>query len=1061
MATSSPMSSAAEMPETFLAKIKQAIADKQKIDDGIQAAQKSKAAKKVAAMSDIEKKLPSLHSWLSKLPADLSNRDNILRPGSGISAQNKLIIEKNIHQQVNKSLKKVVVSLSKTELGTLKREHDPNSIPAEYFDRHVFRSADPAGRTTDAYRELPALADCMPAPASPCGALIGLPTTPPEVAAAPATVTAPAPEIETKEDILKNTNDLFSKLSPPEYAPVLAINKRASEADVKNSINALEFNGGPADEPAFYDFFSLQIAFEHVWQELFDGTIQELLQQAYETIVGLGMDPPAPVAGAGVYEVMTQLKLYARALDPAKEPIPVNVTRFFNISTAEWHALDATAQAHLELNIAGNILKEKNPSSPTATGLLLQGQQMIANAGQKIKAQEAGKYSVIGGMYLPPLETILGQLDAKLKEKYAFTVFAANDRERSVNFGIILNYRQQWTPLTYQAGELIKTIPLAPKEVRKYSKKITTKQSRSQKDNTSSSAKLSSDSNDTVRSEAEVMDKAMKKVTSNIAAKSGYSSSWSPWSFSLEASYGKEASTDSSQAKKDFREAVVKSAQELKNDRSVEISSIESSDYEGEESGEISNPNDEIAVTYLFYELQRRYRINEFLNRVTPVVLVAQEVPAPGEIDEDWLICYQWILSKVILDPSFLPALNYLVSKVVGDKYALEEQRINLEQQRAMVANLQEEFLAIKQQYNNDYKKMEESVERKIKAIEENHYGHFRRFKDIIIDQSADFLDVAKAREESYREEYEKTMKDEREMRARLEREVTALQSATDNYTKMLADHMNIETSIKRLQVHVKENILYYMQAIWTFEPADQRYFRLYQTKVPVLSGTRSYSLTDETMPGMYPNWDQPASVMDVHCTLDTPIVYKTLVELADVDKLLGFKGNYMIFPLKESNVLTDFLMSPYINKYSGVSDPDPAANWSLEDFNQYLCCLRKKIASGELSQETFDQYEPALTDLYQKLITDPLRENEEIVVPTKSLFIEALPGVHPVLEDFKLMHRALDVKKVQAEVRYAELENLRSAARLVAEEFGDPHIEKQIIIEGNTSGFVTPVDGN
>ena len=38
---------------------------------------------------------------------------------------------------------------------------------------------------------------------------------------------------------------------------------------------------------------------------------------------------------------------------------------------------------------------------------------------------------------------------------------------------------------------------------------------------------------------------------------------------------------------------------------------------------------------------------------------------------------------------------------------------------------------------------------------------------------------------------------------------------------------------IDRLRVHVKENILYYMQAIWRQEPPDQRFFRLYNIDVP------------------------------------------------------------------------------------------------------------------------------------------------------------------------------------------------------------------------------------
>ena len=45
-------------------------------------------------------------------------------------------------------------------------------------------------------------------------------------------------------------------------------------------------------------------------------------------------------------------------------------------------------------------------------------------------------------------------------------------------------------------------------------------------------------------------------------------------------------------------------------------------------------------------------------------------------------------------------------------------------------------------------------------------------------------------------------------------------------------------------------------------------------------------------------------------------------------------------------------------------------------------------------------------------------------------------------------MHRALDVKKVQAEVRHAELENVRLAARALEGEYGDPDIEKKVVIE-------------
>src|SRR5260370_939707 len=83
---------------------------------------------------------------------------------------------------------------------------------------------------------------------------------------------------------------------------------------------------------------------------------------------------------------------------------------------------------------------------------------------------------------------------------------------------------------------------------------------------------------------------------------------------------------------------------------------------------EISNPNNEITVTYLFYELQRRYQIHEFLYRARPVILVAQDVPSPDAIDEAWLVEQQWILARVLLDDSLRPSLDYLTSGFAGDE---------------------------------------------------------------------------------------------------------------------------------------------------------------------------------------------------------------------------------------------------------------------------------------------------------------------------------------------------------------------------------------------------------
>jgi len=143
--------------------------------------------------------------------------------------------------------------------------------------------------------------------------------------------------------------------------------------------------------------------------------------------------------------------------------------------------------------------------------------------------------------------------------------------------------------------------------------------------------------------------------------------------------------------------------------------------------------------------------------------------------------------------------------------------------------------------------------------------------------------------------------------------------------------------------------------------------------------------------------------------------------------------------------------MTPYYGQIGELIDPDPLGNWTLHDFVEYVCCLK-----DQLSQDKFLQRLPGLTKAYQEL-KDKAIADEEIVVPTDSLYIEALPGVRPVLEDFKLLHRATDVKKVRAEVRAAELENVRLAARLLAGERGDPTVQKEIVIEKADATVIGP----
>jgi hypothetical protein len=304
-----------------------------------------------------------------------------------------------------------------------------------------------------------------------------------------------------------------------------------------------------------------------------------------------------------------------------------------------------------------------------------------------------------------------------------------------------------------------------------------------------------------------------------------------------------------------------------------------------------------------------------------------------------------------------------------------------------------------------------------------------------------------------------------REILYRLEREVTALNALTETFSKALREHHTHLTEIARLENHVRDNIFKYMHDVWTFEPPDQRYFRLHNVPVPVFKATaRAYKIDfdaplptgpeppHKTLP-RFGGVDVRSFAYECHTKIHDQIELAPLSQVADLDTLLGFKGNYMIFPLLESNALTDFMMDPFVDRATGqLVDPSDPLNWSIDEFTQYVCCLKDKLTADELAEVL-----PTLKEMYKAILSNPLRKDDVLVVPTSSLFIEMLLGENAAIEKFKAAHRAIDVLDAREKVRAQGLESVRRAARILAEEREDPNIDHRVLIQGDVQGVVVP----
>jgi hypothetical protein len=674
------------------------------------------------------------------------------------------------------------------------------------------------------------------------------------------------------------------------------------------------------------------------------------------------------------------------------------------------------------------------------------------------RTADASESNPLGGTNR--LAYLLAKLEKKLAERYAFDVFAPG----AINFGVMITYRQKWEPQRYQVADLVQTIPLAPKEIRRYTTRAVTKKTRAQKELEDNVTTQRSESTDTTRAEEDIVARAIKKTNFNVTAQETFGQEGS-WSVTATESGGGSSENDSTKTKKDFREAVLKSAREYREQHRVEVDVSESLETETTTFHEIQNPNDELAVTYLFYELERTYWISEKVHKLTPVILVANEVPAPNEIDDAWLIEHDWILNRAILDDSFRPALDYLTKSFTGAEVNIKILQANAQAHKEVVDRLNQQLQLQLNILAANQRSLDEAIGGMIQSTQTQGELNFvkRIFDPIGITGDADTgaVDAAKLMVDYAKEAVDRAERERARLTSLLEAAGTALQVAVDKFSTAVKEHYDQIAGVDRLRVHVKENILYYMQAIWRQEPPDQRYFRLYDLEVPDLEIDAAGELASVTTLDDDPLRQLLNSLFgeqSANASLPIPnyhIVKRKLVEIADLDNVLAYKGNYMVFALKANNYVTWHMMQDYLELGNGlgIRDPDERGAYSVDELRELARCVARK------QPETWKKIRHDFERLLIDRLTSPNTDGELVIVPTSSLYIECLVGTHPLLEDFKLIHRALDVKKVQGEVRRAELENIRLAARALEGRRDDPDIEKTILVQGNTGLTLDPDD--
>lgn len=903
----------------------------------------------------------------------------------------------------------------------------------------------------------------------------------------PGTPGGPAPSTDPANDLSAVTADYVVKANvrlqmdtatSPESLLQYSVADRSRQSDVDHAIETFQLRSGPSDVTSYHDFHNLQIAFQSIWTEMFDGQLGTLGKDLYREFVKLkqfngvdaGVDPTINSV-ADLEELLSHIKEFAK---DTVENIPAS-----NVHAATpVKNTDGTASTFIPGGTGTVVVVAATPTTtprpPSGVAYDSSGRPMdwpadgpqgrpidadpLDERGPTYTAQVASTVGEVLGK-TSRLYQLLNRLSTLLSEKYAFDVFAKD----SINFGILVTYRQAWEPGNYQVGDLVSTIPLAPKEIRRYTTKVVTKKSRAVREIDNSLQIRKEDSSDTSRVDAEIVNNASSKTNFTITATESLGGGEVPYNLSSTQTASQDQSKTSQQTKKDFRESVLKSAVEYRQEHRLEIDTNESQETETTTYHEIQNPNDELAVTYLFYELQRIYKISEKIYKLTPIILVANDVPAPHQINDAWLMQHDWILRHVILDDSFRPALEYLSKSFVGAEINIRILDANVGQQRELVERQSQQIQLQNQVLSSALQDVKGAIQTSVdKSTQKGMFDTIKSVFDPLglvkgdptgVEASQTIVDYAK-------DTLARAEKEKRRLESQLEVAVAALQVAIDKLSAAVKEHYACIAEIDRLRLHVKDNILYYMQAIWNHEPPDQRFFRLHRLNVPWIAANAPAATVNFTSTASNAR-DFSNTLLgkkEVATSLPVPnisIINKKLADVANLNNLLGYKGNYMMFPLTENNYLTLHMMQDYlqVGDELTVQDPDEFGNHTLDELQEFATCLY------EHDRDAFNEHQVQFKKIMIDRLTSSRKDSEMVIVPTTSLFIECLVGTHPLLEDFKLIHRALDAKKVQAEVRHAELENIRLASRALKGKDDDPDIEKKIIIEGNTSGIVVQPD--
>lgn len=712
--------------------------------------------------------------------------------------------------------------------------------------------------------------------------------------------------------------------------------------------------------------------------------------------------------------------------------------------------------------------------------------ELMARTGAGVDTlREAAYEAMLGSIARNPRQTyafdffeLLALLDARLGvpvfatpaprgggQEYPFEVFPAG----SINLGLRLIYRQEWMPLALQTGDIVRTVPLGPGEKMKVSSKVIQRRKATNTLDTSTSSETSSETSSSTKDSSEIVRETSDtfkwsqdlEVHANIGIFGG----------SSHTNFGGSDESKSKNTSARLSEAVRKSAAKTRRDSKVVVSTEREDSFESERSSEISNPNSEIAVTYIYSRLQQQYDVFTSLAEVHSVVFVAEPVPPPAAIGREWVIQHDWILGKWLKDESFRQTLNTFLQEP--------------EQEAPLVGSGTPGFAP--------------RSSNPIADLAGAAYSKFATFSQTL-SQPGGGQGTGLSVPDIYAEPQRNYVQHLRDEAARV----------NSNSVRSAAR--------ERLYQHIRDNLLYYCRAKWSSEDADQRLLRYKK------EGRRVPTEWRATIEGL--RTLQNGRIELVLGQFQPTGASAPLADLIDPTGPLGYNGNYVVFglrPLQPSDLtfdadpafqrlignrlavtLADVLAAtraPYVG-WSPLQQRDILVDPALRGFQATAQAAWNSNAAGfraQLTQPTAEavadivSYLPRLGSGPRAIVDaagaplrvagtsalqNPLspqdygeylwRKNgsRRFLVDSNNLQLGILVGEGAALEPYKRAHRYIDVLKEYQNYLGLTHKNDRRTAHVADPAFFDPDIEKVVVVgrdagaDGATLGTVVAVGG-